>query len=387
MSGKSPGLEGRLAAEIAAGGPMGFDRFMGRALYDPDGGYYVTGAHRVGKNGDFFTNVSLGPVYGEILSGQFLEMWQALGRPEDFALVEQGANDGQLACDVLSALRGTPLDGVRFVIVEPAPALRKIQEELLAGFRVEWVCDAGDLPEICGVHFSNELFDAIPVHVVRSTGSGWAEVFVGCRGGEFFWQEGSMSSEVAGVAASFPVRPAGFTTEVCTGYRALLESLSSKIRRGFLLAVDYGMAAEDLLAEHRSEGTLRCYAGHRRDADPLAAPGRKDITAHVNFSLLAGEAERAGWHLEKIADQHRFLVGAATRLLLEMEGAPNPKKLRPLTSLLHPESMGRQFQAILFSRGVSGTSLSGFQHARESDRAILLQHGDGKRCDHHRDLE
>ncbi len=350
---------------------MGFDRFMESALYDPEGGYYATGARRIGKSGDYFTNVSLGPVYGEILAGQFLEMWRALGQPPDFTLVEQGANDGRLAGDVLAALAETPLHGARLIIVEPSTALRKIQAGTLSGRNVGWVCGAEALPELCGVHFSNELFDSFPVHVVRSTGSGWAELFVGCHEGGFFWQEGPMCPGAAGVAAFLPDRPAGFTTEICTGYRKLLDTLAAKIRRGFLLAVDYGMTADALLAGHRREGTLRCYSGHRMETNPLAEPGRKDITAHVNFSLLAREAERAGWRLEKFADQHHFLVGAATRMLLELDGAPNPKKLRPLTALLHPENMGRQFHAILFSQDVSCVALSGFQHARDSDRPLL----------------
>ncbi len=367
MSGKLPGLEVRLAAEIEAGGAMRFDRFMDRALYDPDGGYYAGAADRIGKGGDYFTNVSLGPVYGEILAGQFLEMWQALGRPLDFTLVEQGANDGRLASDVLGALGGSRLDGAKLILIEPSPALQAAQREMLSGRDVSWVRQAEDLPELCGVHFSNELFDAFPVHVVRSTGSGWAELYVGWEDGSFFWQEGPLCLEVADEVASFPKRPPGFTTEVCTAYRPLLEALSEKIRRGFLLAVDYGMTTESLLAEHHREGTLRGYSHHRQDSHPLKDPGKKDLTAHVNFSLLAGEAVRAGWHLEKFADQHHFLVGASTRMLLEMDGAPNPKKLRPLTAMLHPENMGRQFHAILFSKGVAGAALSGFQYARDSD--------------------
>ncbi|MEI6071920.1 MAG: SAM-dependent methyltransferase [Verrucomicrobiae bacterium] len=367
MSGKSPGLEGRLAAEIAAGGPMRFDRFMGRALYDPEGGYYAGGARRIGKNGDYFTNVSLGPVYGEILAGQFVEMWEALGRPPEFTLVEQGANDGRLAADILTALDGTPLHGARLILVEPSEVLRKIQSVTLSGRNVGWACEADDLPELCGVHFSNELFDALPVHVVRSTGAGWAELFVGWNEGGFFWEEGPVCDEAAGFAAQLPARPAGFTTEVCTGYRKIFCGLAAKIRHGFLLAVDYGLSAGELLAGHRRAGTLRCYSGHRMETNPLEDPGQKDITAHVNFSLLAGEAVRAGWHLEKFADQHHFLVGAAKRMLLALDGVPNPKKLRPLAALLHPENMGRQFHAILFSRGAPGAALSGFQHARDSD--------------------
>lgn len=368
MSAKSPGLEARLAAEIDASGPIPFERFMERALYDPVHGYYASGKAAIGRGGDFYTNVSVGPVYGEILAGQFVAMWEALGQPAGFALVEQGAADGQLARDILGALDSTPLAGVPLAIVEPSPALRSAQGETLSGRRVSWVARAEDLPEMCGVHYSNELFDAFPVHLVRSTGGGWAELHVGFEGGALVWREMPAEGELARAVGSFPARPKGFTTEVCLAHRALLRSLASRITRGFLFAVDYGMAQEPLLAEHRTEGTLSCYRGHRRDGNPLESPGEKDITAHVNFTRLADDAVAAGWRFGHLADQHRFLVGAATPLLLALDGkVPDPasrKKLRSLRMLLHPEGMGRQFHAILFSRGVSGENLSGFRHAR-----------------------
>ena len=368
MSGKSPGLEQRLAAEIGAGGPIGFDRFMERALYDPDDGYYASGAARVGRDGDFFTSVSLGPVFGEILAGQFLEMWRSLGGPAEFSLVEQGANDCRLACDVLDALDGTPLGGVRMNIVEPHAALRDVQRGRLAARNVKWFERPEDLPEICGVHFSNELFDAFPVHVIRSTGSCWEELRVDLKDGQFCWAGEPPGAELAGIMAACPMRPPGFTTEICTGYQGFFRTLSKKFLRGFLLAVDYGLTTSALLEEHRSEGTLRCYRNHRPDSRPLDEPGRKDITAHVNYSFLAEGAGRAGWRLEKFTDQHHFLVGAATQMLRELDGAASSPKLRSLTTLLHPENMGRQFQAVLFSKGVSpGIALSGFRYARDSD--------------------
>lgn len=372
MSGKSPGLEIRLAGEIAGSGPISFERFMECALYDPEAGYYASGRAVIGRHGDFFTNVSVGPVYGEVLAGQFVEMWQALGQPAGFTLVEQGAGEGQLARDILDALATTSLNGVPLILVEPSEVLRKIQAGKLAGHDVSWVADAAALPELCGVHYSNELFDAFPVHLIRSTGDGWTERYVDHENDAFFWREMPVAGELADLVANFPLRPKGFTTEVCLSHRPLLHTLAAKIARGFLLAVDYGMTQESLLAGHRTDGTLSCYRGHRRDANPLDSPGDKDLTAHVNFSLLARDAIEAGWRFGNFADQHRFLVGASTSLLLSMDGRPpDPaarKKLRSLQMLLHPESMGRQFHAILFSKGVPDVNLSGFQHAGKSKR-------------------
>jgi SAM-dependent MidA family methyltransferase len=176
-----------------------------------------------------------------------------------------------------------------------------------------------------------------------------------------------VAGELAGIVDGFPAREKGFTTEVCLAYRPLLQTLAAKIASGFLLAVDYGLSRESLLAEHRTDGTLSCYRGHRRDSNPLESPGQKDLTAHVNFSLLAQDAIAAGWQLGNFADQHHFLVGAATSLLLSMDGKTpdmaGRKKLLSLKMLLHPESMGRQFHAIVFSKGVTCVGLSGFQYA------------------------
>jgi len=378
MSEKLPGLDVRLAAEIAESGPLRFDRFMAGALYDPAAGFYAAGRGSIGKDGDFYTSVSIGPVFGEILAGQFVEMWQALGQPANFSLIEQGAGDGQLARDVLDALASTPLAGAPLVIVEPLASLRAKQEAKLPGGAVSWVASPEDLPELCGVHYSNELFDALPVRLLRSTGGGWMESYVDVApappgsGGPpaFVWLEREVDADLAGIAASLPVRPKGFAVEICRAQRPLLGVLADKIARGFLLAIDYGMDQESLLAPHRSDGTLSCYRHHRRDANPLEAPGEKDITAHVNFSRLSGDAVDAGWRPAGFTDQHHFLVGAATALLRSLDGvmpdAAGQKKLRALRTLLHPESMGRQFHAILFSRGLDDAKLTGFQYARKA---------------------
>lgn len=129
MSAKSPGLEAELRARIAEAGPIGFDEFMAAALYHPRHGYYAAGAPRTGKHGDFFTSVSVGPVFGKLLAAQFLEMRGNLGDPRDFTLVEQGANDGQLMADILTAWEG-PLP--RVLIVEPIETLRTAQSKMLA---------------------------------------------------------------------------------------------------------------------------------------------------------------------------------------------------------------------------------------------------------------
>ena len=345
---------------------------MELALYDPIDGYYASGRAAVGKGGDFFTNVSIGPVYGEVLAGQIVEMWELLGRPTDFTLVEQGANDGRLSKDVFEALPHSLLQNAKLVLIEPLPVLQKKQAKTLSGLPVSWVQSPYELTPFCGVHFSNELFDALPVDLLQSLNGNWHSLLVNGEDGAFFFQPSEQPINVKGL----PSRPDEYTTERRVGQSELIRSLSQKMQRGFLLATDYGMSKSELYAPHRTQGTLACYSNHRRDALPLENPGLKDITAHVDFSALARDAIAEDLNLCGFTDQHHFLVGAATHLLQSLDSQhPSPetiKKLRSLRMLLHPETMGVQFKVMLLSKGTDPDKRpSGFQYAREA--ASLLE--------------
>ncbi len=364
--GKMPALPDLIAAEIAQGGPHSFARFIELALYHPQLGYYASGRAKIGRGGDFYTNVSIGPVFGRVLAGQFREMWRHLGQPAGFCLVEQGAHDGQLAADVLSALPDLPL---QYWIVEPSASLRELQQETLRGRAVRWAESLEDLPTFDGVHFSNELVDALPFHLVQSTGDTWEELFVVSHQDGFAFRPAAPSPALRDDLREFPSRPAGTIAEVRPVVRGWLGALGKKIRTGWVLVVDYGLSREKLHAPHRREGTFSCYQGHRRDAKPLEDPGNKDITAHVDFTALMAAARENGFRVEGFADQHHFLVGASESLLKSLDGPPDSasqKLLRTLQTLLHPESMGTQFHYLALSKGLAPPHrLSGFRHARE----------------------
>src|SRR3954469_13714870 len=114
-----------LAARIAEAGPLSFAEFMEAALYHSEHGYYASGRAAIGRGGDYFTNVSVGPLFGRLLVRQFAEMWERLGRPAVFPIGEQGAFSGDFAHDALAGgreLEPAFFESVRYIIVEALPA-------------------------------------------------------------------------------------------------------------------------------------------------------------------------------------------------------------------------------------------------------------------------
>src|SRR6516162_1255743 len=177
MNPGNPDLIQLIRAEIENRGPQSFAWFVQQALYHPEHGYYSSGRCMIGRKGDYFTSVSVGPLFGQLLSAQFGEIWDCLGKIDKFTIVEQGAHDGQFARDVLESVEKRAPEffaALRYRIVEPFPILQERQSRTLELFRdkIEW-CDS--LQPFVGVHFSNELLDAMPVRLI----SGGREKFVG----------------------------------------------------------------------------------------------------------------------------------------------------------------------------------------------------------------
>jgi SAM-dependent MidA family methyltransferase len=355
--------------EEIARAPIPFRRFMELALYHPAHGYYTSGRAQVGRKGDFFTNVSVGSLYGRLMARQFVEVWQRLGEPAEFTIVEQGANTGDFAADALGGLRALNsacFDATRYRIVEPAPALAAKQREKLAPFsgRVEWCESEAALPAWTGVHFSNELVDAFPVHVVKWTGAEWLERHVenGPEGFQFVDLAPS-SPRLAAACAKLPPRLEGTITEINLAAEDWISATAAKMERGCILAVDYGWEREEYHAPTRTTGTLSAYANHKREENPLARPGEIDLTAHVNFSDLADAALACGLQVAGFTDQHHFMVGPGEHHFAD--GA-NAEDVRAFKTLMHPQFMGLAFKVIAFAKALPGGPLTGFRYARKS---------------------
>jgi SAM-dependent MidA family methyltransferase len=345
---------------------------MQQALYHPEYGYYSSGRATIGRHGDYFTNVSVGSLFGQLLAAQFAQIWECLGKSDDFVIVEQGAHHGELARDVLeSARKRFPrfFAALRYEIVEPFAALQDRQLRTLAAFggKIIWSSSIENLAPFIGLHFSNELLDSMPVHLFVSAEDGWHEKFVDFRGHEFVFVEQSITDPRL---ANLPARPPGQEAEINLAALAWINSVASKLRRGFVLMIDYGFAREEFHPPRRTIGTLQVRSQHRRLRSPFDEIGQADITAHVDWTSLVARAELCGFQLHGFTDQHHFITG----ILSELSAPPeNAKAKRALQTLLHPEMLGRAFQVLALTKDVNAPmSLAGFKFARESRAALGL---------------
>ena len=397
----NPSLVEFIRDTIRRRGPVTFEWFMEQALYHPKLGYYSSGRCAIGRRGDYFTNVSVGPLFGRLLAAQFVEMWESLSRPDGFVIVEQGAHQGDFARDVLDAVRERAPDffsTLRYWIIEPFPVLRERQRETMRDFggKIGWANSLIDLEPFCGIHFSNELLDAMPVHLISKvaqasslrpicsqagslcySGADWEERRVAQSGHGFHFVTTPITKmELRRHLQTIPEHlSAPYETEVNLAALRWIESVAQKLTRGYVLAVDYGHGRNDYYATDRSSGTLQSYAHHRVKASPLTEIGQADITAHVDWTSLAERAEAHGLTVAGFTDQHHFVTGVVTALLAEQfDGTADAGTRRALQTLLHPEFLGTTFQFLALTKNIpSGVSLSGFKFARNSRVALNLR--------------
>lgn len=322
---------------------------MARALYEPELGYYAQPGRLVGREGDFFTSVSVGSLFGRLLASH-LAAWcgEKIG---PWRVLELGAHDGSLAKDILEELRvshPTAFAEMEYVIIEPLPALAARQREKLAEFgeTVRIAAGVEALEPRSGILLGNELIDALPCRIVESTGDGWQEIGVGQHQGELEWKPLEAAGEITD---HLPSRPVGYRTEVRPDLESFLAPLVSLMDGGRMLWVDYGFEADDYYADGRSEGTLQTYHQHRADDAPLANPGSKDITAHVDFTALKLALEALGGEVIRFENQARFLTALARPLLLSLEGRTDDeamKVVRQFQTLTHPGQLGSRFHVM-----------------------------------------
>ena len=355
-----------IRAEAARCGVLPFARFMELALYHPGLGYYEKQHHSPGRRGDFYTSVSTGELFGQLLACRFAEWLEELRIANcELRIIEAGAHDGKLAGDILKWLqlnRPKLFDQLEYGIIEPSERRREWQRETLKDFtNVCWLSAFPDArrqtpdPKFTGIIFSNELLDAFPVHRfgwdVKE--KKWFEWGVAVYGGNFVWaklENSQLPSSILNLPSSLlSVLPDGYTIETSPAAETWWREAAGVLARGKLMAIDYGFAAGEMFSPVRTRGTLRAFYRHHATDDLLANPGEQDLTAHVNFSAIQKAGEAAGLMTEYFGTQSRFLTEIVKTqfAIRNSQFAIPPRQFQTLT---HPEHLGRAFRVLVQSR-------------------------------------
>jgi SAM-dependent MidA family methyltransferase len=335
-------LAERLRELIRARGPIPFRDWMEAALYDPEFGYYNRGdLKRWGREGDYRTSPERSELFAATFARYFAKLYDELGQPSQWTIVEGGAGDGTFAQRVQRTLKQfypRVFEATRYHINE----INNGSEQI-------------DSSDPC-LYFSNELLDAFPVHRLVNDG----ELYVTLdSGNNFTWSVGPFSTpRLAQFLEEHSIKlAANQTIEVNLAIDDWLTSVVATLKPRYLITVDYGAEASELYDPTlRPDGTLRAFSRHKFVDDVLAAPGEYDITSSVNWTQVKATGERLGLRVVEFDSQDRFLVRVGLldelgRRLKQIEKEAD--KLRLTTDareMILPGGMASSFQVLVQKR-------------------------------------
>lgn len=342
-------------------GWISFAEFMHLALYAPGLGYYSAGGQKLGDSktggGDFVTAPQISPLFAQTISNQISQILHITHGN----ILELGAGTGKLAADIVLTLAEKNSAPAKYFILEVSDHLCQVQLETMQRSlpqdlveRVEWL---KELPSnFNGVIIGNEVLDAIPVHIVNVKNDGIYERGIVIEAAEFVWQDKVLSEPSLLDVVSKLNLPEDYVTEVCPAVSGLIASLAHSLQQGMILMIDYGFSAREYYHPQRNQGSLMCHYQHYAHSDPLINIGLQDITAHVDFTIVAHTGVNHGLALSGFCSQAQFLMNCGILELMSQVSPHDMARYVPLAAaaqkLLSPAEMGDLFKVIAFSKNI-----------------------------------
>ncbi|OGQ46092.1 MAG: hypothetical protein A2W63_00860 [Deltaproteobacteria bacterium RIFCSPLOWO2_02_44_9] len=358
-------LISEIKKQIEKKGRITFAEFMDIALYWPGKGYYTSENVRWGKDGDYLTSIDVSPVFGRLLAYQINEMWQNLGSPPQFSIIEVGAGREELSFhirDTIKKLFPEFYKAVDFQLVDVNPIhIQKLEERTSFHSSIEDI-----KPGITGCIISNELIDAFPVHRVVEM-DGLKEIYVGYEDAGFMEIRGELSTsglndylEKIGIKLE-----QGQKAEINLKALDWIKSIGALLKRGFVITIDYGLPARELF-RHDRNGNLLCYHRHTMNNNPFHQIGYQDITAKVDFTSLAATGRDAGLEVTGFTTQFHFFMGIGALGEFKEVEELNIGNLdafqwnQGIKELMLPGGMGDDFKVLIQHKDVEAPLLKGF---------------------------
>jgi SAM-dependent MidA family methyltransferase len=348
-----------------------FADYMNLVLYHSQHGYYASNAEQISKSGDFLTSPHLADDFGEMLATQLYQIWQILGEPPLFNIVEMGAGQGLLAVQILeysSRIYPKFFRSIDYIVIEAAPAMIYVQQLRLKDLPVRW-CEWTEIPDqsIIGCFLSNELIDAFAVNQVIVVENKLQEIYIAQGDSdqifteiiddlsvdqlERYWQ----LNKIDLLSDRYPDR---YRTEVNLAALAWLKLVARKLQRGYIISIDYGYTADRYYNPMRTQGTLQCYYQHAYHNNPYINIGNQDLTAHVDFTALQHHGESLGLQTVGFIQQGMFLMalGLGEKIASISSSSGDIQSLlrrrQNLHQLIDPMGLGK-FGVLIQSQGLT----------------------------------
>lgn len=355
-------------------GMITFADYMNSALYAPGQGYYSAGSQKFGPTGDFVTAPEISPLFGRALARQCEEILKIETINNNGTILEFGAGTGILAATLLLELEQLKSLPTNYFILEISADLQQRQQQTLQQQcqhllpRVHWL---EKLPStaISGVILANEIMDAMPVNRFLIENNIIFEYYVACNDDAFTWKIGVPSTiafkdAVKKIHENYLPHAQYYSSEINLALPAWINGLSNCLQQGLILLIDYGFPRAEYYHPDRADGTLMCHYRHHAHADPFYWPGLQDITAHVDFTLVAEAATIENLSVCGYASQGGFLLGCGIVDCLQQASASASsveqfQLQQQLKKLTLPNEMGELFKVIGLSRNLD-KKLRGF---------------------------
>ncbi len=356
-----------------SGGVISFARYMELALYYPSLGYYSNSLFKFGARGDFVTAPLISDLFGQLIARQISELF-SFGINAD--ILEFGAGNGKLACDILIAL-GTQI--THYYIIELSADLALWQRAMITErcpqylSKVVWL---ESLPaNFNGVMLANEVLDAQPCNLVRVNNQEITELGIGYSPESgYFYHDYCVSSPAVNVIQELNLPYLDYQTEINLSSRGFIRTLAESLKRGAILLIDYGYGASEYYHPQKNRGTLRGFYRQQVLDSVLHYPGICDITASVDWSSIVITALDSQLEFIGYTTQANFLLncGLAKQVQQLKSALSEPEYLQisnQINKLVSPNEMGESFKVCGFSKNIEQDEWLGFS---SGDRSYSL---------------
>ncbi|WP_042345978.1 class I SAM-dependent methyltransferase [Bacillus massiliigorillae] len=335
-----------------------FKEYMDLALYHPEFGYYNSNQEKIGRHGDFYTSSNLSDVFGRALGRWFIHLFATCDIPRH--IIELGAGTGRIAHAVLAYIQEQDeelFNQLQYTVIESSPFHGHKQKSLLENYEnVYFIKDLESIGELRGIIFSNELFDAFPVHVIERKEGITYEVMVTAD-----LHEQLIPLQNAEIEAYLEVLSLdlveGQRIEIPLSMVQYYRTLCTKITKGILVTIDYGYTNEEWKEDIHRRGSLRGYYQHSMYDNVLQKAGEMDLTAHIHWDALRVNGKEQELHSLSFQRQNEFLLSCGILEELSNTSNPNPfstehKRNRAIRTLIEPGQISSHFQVLIQSKNI-----------------------------------